>query len=1094
MADVKADITPDFSPDAEGAGSGLLDFDKLSDNTPSGRAASNLSNAESAAAGSKPNNSEDSVNGTRKGENAPSEGFKNSVSGKSTPSIPLTKAGMAKAAFKKYGPVGGILVLLLGVGGAMLGAQSLMPFSLLEQFRETFDSLTTMTNRRSGVFLKLALRNGKGIAAELDDDLARKFYGNGESTYQLTTKQKNTLRNQGIFPVENYNGSGYNALLYDDGGSGLRVVVSDDWVDDLGIDSSLEFNGKKVKGDQIKFQTFLDTDVEFRNSYNKGSRQWRSGFGSWFDSITARFLAANNVTRNRFKNFRDKMNQEGTSSRRTAIDLMEEKKKTLKTDTEDQGPAIIEEKIVYEKDADGKDTDIPVKNDDGSIKKEKITTNVEYDPETRSYKYEDGTEVDWFNEKKIDFSKQRKTVPVEKSMSKMEAKEFLVNAKKSVTSRVTGATSAVVNGTCAVLSLVGTVSLVIAAQESLQIIQLVTGYFEAIDKVKAGKGVDSPIHDLANGLVTPMATTREVVTSSMDDIEALETESEVIKGHESTTAMQSAGISSLYSNSSISPTDPGVENFTPGSKIRDIVKNISVGITSFTGCAIAKFAASLVDMTMDAVVLIACLFTAGMACIAQAAGEIGVSGATQIAIAGAVQIAMVTIAPLFIKALTRDLISDLAGEDLGNALMSGANMYLGNNHRSGGGSLASPEKYVAFKAEQAQVIAEEAEFQRRNRDPFDVTSKYTFLGSIVDKLTALSTISSGPMNILNSFSSLVSKSISDMLPSASAVEIAETMPNPETYSEYCPDLASIGAIGDAYCNPYIITDMDTAGGGDFAPGEVVERIREENLTDEGEIIEDSKLAKYIDYCVDRSSAFGVADQNIASAVSEGSLTVSTSSSAVNTVANGAIGAIPVIGDVSSYLENKKVLQNIGWVTGEVCVAGNTSRSTYPEYDDEELADYGYKMGEHVEKPNQIDEDGDPTYTTVGAYNLDWEETRDYQRFIEDQRLAESIYDDYESAVTAYLEKRDEKNPVDNSYEAILARKSGLTKDTVIAMIDYMKYENYIANYEPTPRYRFNQSNPGQRIYIENTEQEGVIANILNPFQYSDIRNRYFTAA
>ena len=78
-----------------------------------------------------------------------------------------------------------------------------------------------------------------------------------------------------------------------------------------------------------------------------------------------------------------------------------------------------------------------------------------------------------------------------------------------------------------------------------------------------------------------------------------------------------------------------------------------------------------------------------------------------------------------------------------------------------------------------------------------------------------------------------------------------------------------------------------------------------------------------------------------------------------------------------------------------------------------------------------------------------EETKKYQRFIEDQRLLENMGLIEKSSVTAYLEEYYEKHPLDNSYEGVLARRSGLTKDQVIAYLDKLEYLAKIAEYDPT---------------------------------------------
>ena len=78
-----------------------------------------------------------------------------------------------------------------------------------------------------------------------------------------------------------------------------------------------------------------------------------------------------------------------------------------------------------------------------------------------------------------------------------------------------------------------------------------------------------------------------------------------------------------------------------------------------------------------------------------------------------------------------------------------------------------------------------------------------------------------------------------------------------------------------------------------------------------------------------------------------------------------------------------------------------------------------------------------------------EETKKYQRFVEDQRLLENMGLIEKSSVTAYLEEYYEKHPLDNSYEGILARRSGLTKEQVVAYLDKLDYLAKIVDYDPT---------------------------------------------
>ena len=157
LKDTGADTRPIFSSNAKNEDN-ILNFNDVKDaynkkhsiNT----AASDLANVESGAVNANINNSDDSIDGTRGAEEDPDDGFANNVVGNDE------KSNKKGGFFKKRGPILSIMLLLLGVGGVTLGSQSFMPFSLIEQFRETYDSITTSTNLRSKTFVK-PTRNNK---------------------------------------------------------------------------------------------------------------------------------------------------------------------------------------------------------------------------------------------------------------------------------------------------------------------------------------------------------------------------------------------------------------------------------------------------------------------------------------------------------------------------------------------------------------------------------------------------------------------------------------------------------------------------------------------------------------------------------------------------------------------------------------------------------------------------------------------------------------------------------------------------------------------------------------------------------------------
>ena len=101
-----------------------------------------------------------------------------------------------------------------------------------------------------------------------------------------------------------------------------------------------------------------------------------------------------------------------------------------------------------------------------------------------------------------------------------------------------------------------------------------------------------------------------------------------------------------------------------------------------------------------------------------------------------------------------------------------------------------------------------------------------------------------------------------------------------------------------------------------------------------------------------------------------------------------------------------------------------------------------------------------------------------------------------SSVTAFLEDYYEKHPLDNSFEGILARKTGLTKENVIATIDTINYLTIIANYNPDGYYTLNYvQTKAEKIQIKDTKYidfENFISCKFN--YYTDIKKAYFVTA
>lgn len=933
------------------------------------------------------------------------------------------KKKKAKGFLKGKGPMGLILGLILGVGGVMGGAQVFQPFSLVEQFRETFNSMQTSVSTRSNSMLKFQL-------GEVKYPTRVNFLG--KQKFSLSKKQQSKLSQNGIEFDEDMK-----ALVYVDE-NGKKIIVAADDSAATRIKNNFDIDTETT--DVTTFKNVYESDYDFFKKYNSSSLTWRGAIANWFGTLTLEFLVENKLTRNLFVNYRQEMEESGASPKTVMTDMIAKGTDEI----EDGGRKTVE--FDSESDEDGN---------------QRITGISDGPGETPS-----GRTI------------SRSGLTVDKVKAEIDEVRQKYAKGDGGGGGITGIAQGAANYTCLVFNFLGGIGLLVSASEALQIIHLVTAYFEAIDKVKAGDGDDSPINEIATSLNSNTKNINEVlelsgtannslntINNGGDDNTIKQANDDLAKSFTTKsvstekTAMESSGIAALYGGGRVNPNDASVQSFNFTNSIKTIMGGIGLSMSSFVGCSLAKLAtnaASAIETTWTTVSCVTGASAAGatfgvslLGCLPalfEIASGIALSVGASLLIAGVIA----AITPVVANMMTRDLISTLGGEDLGNALTSGANMYLGNTHRFNGGSLATSKKYTEFAVARQQVIAENAKYERMVRDPLDATSKYTFLGTLMTQMMSFMTVNS-LTSAVRSAGTVVSSSIAAISPTAVAYEIKSDLPTPEEYEVTCPYLASIGAVGDAYCNPYAVTDMSTIS---VDPSVVIEDLAKEgNFLNETtasgnvKIKEDSDLAKYIVFCDNRNSAFGIADQNIVNQV--------TNFATVNINAvDSAIGAIPIIGDSIDVINNGKALANAGYVSGESCVAGNDV-----------------------------------------TYGVSWSKASTYQRFIEDQSLMESMGmfgDDGESAVTAFLREYYEEHPLDNSYEGILARYSGLSKEDVIAFLDIIDYGNYIANYDAATRYAFG----APAVEVENEilfDNENAIANVyvvlLNEISFADIRNR-----
>lgn len=864
-----------------------------------------------------------------------------------------------------------ILILALIIGGAALifGAQTMMPFAVVNRLIEEF--------------------NTNGISSVLrSDNLLDLQLSMSDQNIGLTETQISSLEENGFY-VGTY--AGTKTLTYKKRNGKYQTVVSTSV--NAGVQPANDIMSRLPEGTAASFMNPAVIDVteafkdsEFKNAYTTASKTWRGGNSGWFDQLAELAETAHGYSRSRWFNYAARSLNAGANSLFKSV-----AKSTIST-----GSGSAE--------AVGVET-------------ETTTTTVDADGNTHTE-----TEID------VDTVKTRSGLDIAQKFTSMAS---------------TG-----VNVACAAVEGFMGVQTLITTYQRLQKLNLVSGYMEAVQKIQAGDGKDSPMDEYNNRLTAVDEETGK-------------------------TAMSSAGMSALFSGTKISNSDESVRSINAEyamteisesqdsaimSLFADIVGSGNGLLKAFTVCNYARgtLAVANAAFTVASVIPIIGqglkLFQLGFKAIAKAVVTTLITAAAPI------------IAQKVVEAVGKSLIEDVAtewlGRPLGDAMTSGGNSLLSANHQTGGGSPASKTKLGYFKQLQDDVIAAEAEYQRQTRSPFDISSQYTFLGSIVYSLVPMAN-SSELGSIIKSMGNVVKSSVTDLLPTASAIAETELIGIADPGD--CPTLESIGIQGDPYCNPLYITDTGTinvayydniyydashevAANGyygnvaSYSPEEIVQtELAWGNITETSEgvytIKADSNLAKYATYCGQRVSSWGIADANIASALSTNS--------------SGILSMIPLLGDALEVAAAATNITNLPWTTGSICVASEEN-----EY---------------------------------------WCEMSVHQRFIEDERWRENIGAISSNPVAAYFEDYYEQNPLDNSYEGILARYSGMTKDDVIATLDFIDAMDYIANYKPETRLAFGRNNDKSTVFFESTENSDLTI-ALEPkfFAYFDLRNRVAT--
>ena len=165
---------------------------------------------------------------------------------------------------------------------------------------------------------------------------------------------------------------------------------------------------------------------------------------------------------------------------------------------------------------------------------------------------------------------------------------------------------------------------------------------------------------------------------------------------------------------------------------------------------------------------------------------------------------------------------------LGEAMVNSAERIMGEKAKTAGQTTGDNASVVAFYRAQQEVIAEQAEYDKRTKSPFDVTSQHTFLGSLAYSLIPLatSTQSLSVTGMMGGIGSLFSSALTNLLPTSSAVSETRFTFNRGD----CVLANSLLAVSDGYCNQYYTSDLNLSG---MKPVEIFDTVAEMRYDDMG---------------------------------------------------------------------------------------------------------------------------------------------------------------------------------------------------------------------------------------------------------------------
>ncbi|MBQ6313765.1 hypothetical protein IJI29_02855 [Candidatus Saccharibacteria bacterium] len=918
------------------------------------------------------------------------------------------KKGKFKGGFKKKGPIVAIFMAILGFSGMSFFGMSMELVAWKENLSSMFGQGSAVISRRSNYMMK-ALLGDNSHKGTLKNTVF------GDTKFKIGSKLQQKFKENDIDYIEETttDGKKIKMLVFeDDDGRRIPVFANEGDVQRAkGL--NLEIDGKKI--DFSKGTTLAEaktTNKKFSVSYDDATLTFTGKIAGWFDSMTSSLYE-----RIIGKNARNQ------------------------TDIDDPDDEKVN-KVLLGNASEGLD------DNDIDATTTKIETDENGNQKQVTVKAIDSDEVGDSGETYGSIKDKKGSIRTDNPSTDTVSSSLTAKAKKIAMMSPTLA--------CGFLRGIGGISMAVGAMQTMNVIQYASKYLELADKIKAGQA-DETINIAMNNLNTKRRTPAyDIDGERLDDLEGSVTESagwgqvfssqNIINENDSSALLMNR---ELANKNALRYAAKDNELLSALASVVGAGASFGAGIEAFRYCNGIQMAMGVVSFAGDVIGI----FTLGAGKFIKDFVVGALNGAKMAAAMAAIGVVVAAITPKIANWFAGQLGDVFLGKNGGFALLSGAQNIMNSNLQMSTGRYADNTNAKEVFALTQDVEREWAAYERATKSPFDITSKYTFLGSVYNSTLPLirSSRTSVMATILSATNLVSNLTVSMISPSVDAADETNKFANSLSSGDNCGYLQSVNVAGDFACNKYAgayVGALTTE-----SPIDIYERMAGYGSFDgeDGEgnprVKNGSNYAKYIIACVSNDAQPGTMSAAVQGYINE---FTTTDSNAANGLINFGRNFIPFEGalDFAEGIEGEAQLK---WNTGLACT-GNTGDAEF----DQQIKDFS-------------------------MYNLD-------QRVLHDMGVIEN------NSTVSFLEDYHKENPLDDSFEGKIARFSGMSKDEVedtLALIDYYRFLN---EYDASERYAFGEpavKDDGKMDFSNGNKIAEMPFILLNEISFTDVRNRSF---